>query len=77
MERLYALNLTKELNLEMVVSNSIPLTNPPSNIHVVDISTILGVTLHCITTGHGSLTQDIFDPKRYQKLEQKLKEMQS
>ncbi len=59
-------------NLEMVVSNSIPLKEPLHGIHIVDISTILGVTLHCITTGHGSLSNDIFDPTKYQDLEKRL-----
>jgi len=65
----------KKINLEMVVSNSIPLANPPDNIHVVDISTILGLTLFCITTGDGSLSKEIFNPIEYQQLEQKLKNM--
>ena len=56
----------------MVVSNTIPLKCKYDKIHVVDISTILGVTIHCIATGHGSLSNDIFDPRRYANLERRL-----
>ncbi len=64
-----AIQKVQDAGLEMVVSNSIPLGGEQEGIHVVDIARILGVTLHCITTGHGSLSNDIFDPKRYQDLE--------
>ncbi len=67
-----AIQKVQQAGLEMVVSNTIPLICKYDKIHVVDISTILGVTIHCIATGHGSLSNDIFDPRRYANLERRL-----
>ncbi|MDP3727842.1 MAG: ribose-phosphate diphosphokinase [bacterium] len=67
-----AIKKLQDAKLEMVVSNTIPLLGKHKGIHVVDISTILGVTIHCIATGHGSLSNDIFDSQRYQDLERRL-----
>ena len=61
-----------EEDLEIIVSNTIPLPNTPIHVHVVDISKILGVTLHSVTTGHGSLSKDIFEPRKYRELERLL-----
>jgi len=62
----------EDAGIDLVISNAIPRQQERRHIHKVDISTILAVTIHCMTTGHGSISGDLFDTAKYKKLEERL-----
>jgi ribose-phosphate pyrophosphokinase len=60
-----------DTGIKLITTNAIPQVYDP-RIEVIDLSTILAVTIHCIATGHGSISRKLFNINEYRALEEKL-----